>query len=168
MIIFQYGAELYPTEARGVGIAFSSFLGSTGLTVIPFINYLGTQWLVLPIVIMGVMCIVGGLLTLRLPETLDAKLPQTIEEGEEFGKDFVGWKSLFSLVYPWYKNLHFFQTISRLFYDLTRLYMFPDSNTRPHVEEDDADTVSKTQSDVIDLKLSRDTIIASSEELFRC
>lgn len=92
MIIFQYGAELYPTEARGVGIALSSFLGSIGLTVIPFINYLGTQWLLLPIIIMGVLSVVGGVVTLRLPETFDAKLPQTMEEGEEFGKDFAGWK----------------------------------------------------------------------------
>lgn len=29
--------------------------------------------------------------TLKLPESLNAKLPQTMEEGEQFGKDFNGW-----------------------------------------------------------------------------
>ena len=32
-------------------------------------------------------------MTLRLPETLNEKLPQTLEEGEEFGKNFQ-WFSL--------------------------------------------------------------------------
>ncbi|XP_057364698.1 carcinine transporter-like [Daphnia carinata] len=91
MIIFQFGGELYPTEVRGVGIGLASFLGGIGLTLIPFINYLGTQWLVLPIVMMGAFSVAGGIVTLKLPETLGAKLPQTLEEGEDFGKDFKGW-----------------------------------------------------------------------------
>lgn len=44
--------------------------------------------LVLPLVVMGVISAIGGVVGLRLPETLFKKLPQTIEEGEEFGKDF--------------------------------------------------------------------------------
>jgi hypothetical protein len=31
---------------------------------------------------------VGGLSGLRLPETLHHRLPQTVEDGEEFGKDW--------------------------------------------------------------------------------
>ena len=92
MVIFQFGGELYPTEVRGLGIGLASHLGGVGLTIIPFVNYLGSQWLVLPILIMGVFSLVGGLVTLKLPETLDAKLPQTLSEGEEFGKDFSGWR----------------------------------------------------------------------------
>nr|CAH0103622.1 unnamed protein product [Daphnia galeata] len=91
MIIFQFGGEMYPTVVRGVGIGLASFLGGIGLTLIPFINYLGTQWLVLPIVMMGSFSVAGGIVTLKLPETLGAKLPQTLEEGEDFGKDFEGW-----------------------------------------------------------------------------
>jgi len=88
MIIFQFGGELYPTEVRGVGIGAASFLGGISLAIIPFVNFLGTHWLALPIVIMGVFSIMGGLMSLRLPETLNEKLPQTLAEGEEFGKDF--------------------------------------------------------------------------------
>ena len=44
--------------------------------------------LVLPLVVMGIISAIGGVVGLRLPETLFKKLPQTMEEGEEFGKDF--------------------------------------------------------------------------------
>lgn len=37
---------------------------------------------------MGIISVVGGLSGLRLPETLHHRLPQTVEEGEAFGKDF--------------------------------------------------------------------------------
>jgi len=43
---------------------------------------------VLPLVILGVVSVVGGLSGLRLPETLHHRLPQTVEDGEEFGKDW--------------------------------------------------------------------------------
>ncbi len=37
---------------------------------------------------MGAVSVVRGLTSLRLPETLHHRLPQTVEEGEEFGKDW--------------------------------------------------------------------------------
>lgn len=37
---------------------------------------------------MGCISVVGGFCGLRLPETLHHRLPQTLEEGEEFGKDW--------------------------------------------------------------------------------
>lgn len=37
---------------------------------------------------MGLVSVVGGFTGLRLPETLHYPLPQTLEEGEEFGKDW--------------------------------------------------------------------------------
>ncbi|XP_071515352.1 LOW QUALITY PROTEIN: carcinine transporter-like [Panulirus ornatus] len=88
LIIYPFAAEQYPTEVRGVGIGFSSYVGGLGLVIIPFINYLGTEMLVLPLLIMGVVSAVGGVLTFRLPETLQQKLPNTMAEGEAFGKDF--------------------------------------------------------------------------------
>lgn len=35
---------------------------------------------------MGSLSVIGGLSGFRLPETLHHRLPQTLEEGEEFGK----------------------------------------------------------------------------------
>lgn len=42
----------------------------------------------MPLLIMGTISVIGGLSGLRLPETLHYPLPQTVEEGEEFGKDW--------------------------------------------------------------------------------
>ncbi|CAH2988795.1 unnamed protein product [Chilo suppressalis] len=88
LIIYPYAGELYPTELRGIGIGTSAYIGGLGLIIIPFVNYLGSSNLVLPLVVMGVLSVIGGLSCLRLPETLHTSLPQTAEEGEEFGKDW--------------------------------------------------------------------------------
>lgn len=88
LIIYPFAGELYPTQARGVGIGFSSYVGGLGLIIIPFITYLGKENLRLPLVIMGCVVIAGGFTGLRLPETLHHRLPQTLEEGEEFGKNW--------------------------------------------------------------------------------
>ncbi|XP_050687344.1 carcinine transporter-like [Eriocheir sinensis] len=97
LIIYPFAAEQYPTEVRGVGIGFSAYVGGLGLVIIPFINYLGTEMLVLPLLIMGVVSAVGGVLAFRLPETLQQKLPNTLAEGEAFGKDFA-WSNCLTCV----------------------------------------------------------------------
>ena len=45
--------------------------------------------MVLPLMIMGGLMVAGGLCALTLPETLHQHLPQTLEEGELFGKNVV-------------------------------------------------------------------------------
>ncbi|TMW39736.1 hypothetical protein DOY81_015185, partial [Sarcophaga bullata] len=88
LIIYPFAGELYPTQVRGIGIGVSSYVGGLGLIVIPFVTYLGKENLKLPLVIMGFVSMLGGITGLRLPETLHQRLPQTIEEGEEFGKEW--------------------------------------------------------------------------------
>lgn len=53
-----------------------------------FSFFQGKENLKLPLVIMGFVSVLGGFTSLRLPETLHHRLPQTIDEGEEFGKDW--------------------------------------------------------------------------------
>ncbi|XP_050458332.1 carcinine transporter isoform X1 [Cataglyphis hispanica] len=88
LIIYPFAGELYPTQLRGVAIGFSAYISGLGLIIIPFVTYLGKENLVLPLVILGAVSVIGGLSGLRLPETLHYRLPQTIEEGELFGKDW--------------------------------------------------------------------------------
>lgn len=40
LIIYPFAGELYPTQARGIGIGTSSYIGGLGLIGIPFITYL--------------------------------------------------------------------------------------------------------------------------------
>lgn len=40
LIVYPFAGELYPTEIRGVGIGFSSYVGGIGLIIIPFVTYL--------------------------------------------------------------------------------------------------------------------------------
>ena len=39
----------------------------------------------IPLILFGVVTLIGGLLTLLLPETLGSKLPDTIAEAEDLG-----------------------------------------------------------------------------------
>ncbi|PSN48030.1 Carcinine transporter [Blattella germanica] len=88
LIIYPFAGELYPTQLRGIGIGMSAYIAGLGLIIIPFVTYLGTEMLVLPLVILGVVSVIGGISGLRLPETLHHRLPQTVDEGEDFGKDW--------------------------------------------------------------------------------
>lgn len=47
----------------------------------------GGDMMVLPLIIMGVLLVAGGVTSLLLPETLNQHLPQTLQDGEEMGLD---------------------------------------------------------------------------------
>ena len=50
---------------------------------VPFQNKV---WKPLPFFVFGGFALAAGILTLLLPETLNQKMPETIEEGEKFGR----------------------------------------------------------------------------------
>ncbi|KAG8305763.1 hypothetical protein J6590_062071 [Homalodisca vitripennis] len=83
----QYAAELLPTVVRAQGVALIHIMGYVASILAPFVVYLAYVSPQLPLLVLGVLGIVGGVLALFLPETMDQELPQTMTDGENFGKD---------------------------------------------------------------------------------
>ncbi|XP_030850132.1 organic cation transporter protein-like [Strongylocentrotus purpuratus] len=98
-VLFLYTVELYPTSIRNLlmyndnilcegevdppwlPVYFSRVAG----IISPLILTLSKYWRPLPMVIYGAAGVAVGFSTLLLPETRGRKLPDTLEEGENFG-----------------------------------------------------------------------------------
>lgn len=81
----QYAAELLPTVVRAQGVALIHIMGYVASIVAPFVVYLANISQDLPLLILGILGILGGLLCLFLPETMNTEMPQTLQDGENFG-----------------------------------------------------------------------------------
>ncbi|XP_037320836.2 solute carrier family 22 member 7-like isoform X1 [Pungitius pungitius] len=81
--VILYTAELYPTVVRQNGLGYTNLMGRVGVSVAPLILLLGDVWTVLPQVIISSVAIVSGLASLLLPETLNARLPETVDDVEK-------------------------------------------------------------------------------------
>lgn len=84
--VYIFTTEQFPTPVRNVGLGASSMVARFGGILAPYINVLADIWKPFPLIIFGSLAFIGGLLSLYLPETLGKTLPETIEEGENFGK----------------------------------------------------------------------------------
>jgi hypothetical protein len=82
----QYAAELLPTVVRAQGVAFIHIMGYVASILAPFIVFLSHIMVELPLIVLGLLGIFGGCLSLFLPETLNHELPQSLSDGEEFGR----------------------------------------------------------------------------------
>ncbi|CAG0896132.1 unnamed protein product [Cyprideis torosa] len=80
---YMYTGELYPTTIRGMGIGTAAAMSRIGGMVSPFIAALAEVDQSLPNLIFGGASIVAGLVLLKLPETMNKKLPGTIAEAKE-------------------------------------------------------------------------------------
>ncbi|XP_078000073.1 organic cation transporter protein-like [Glandiceps talaboti] len=85
-MLYVYTAELFPTPVRSVGIGLCSMFARIGGILAPQLLLMATIWKSLPAMIFGIAAIIAGILILPLPETRGKKLPETMEEGERFGK----------------------------------------------------------------------------------
>nr|XP_022915749.1 organic cation transporter protein-like [Onthophagus taurus] len=83
----QYAAELLPTVVRAQGVALIHIMGYVSSILAPFIVYLANISPSFPLLILGGIGIIGGILALFLPETLGHELPQNLQDGENFGLD---------------------------------------------------------------------------------
>lgn len=84
--IYVFTAEQFPTVIRNVGLGASSTFARIGGVIAPCVIHLSEIWMPLPFVIFGTCVLLGGMLSLLLPETLNKKLPESIQDGELFGK----------------------------------------------------------------------------------
>lgn len=71
---------------RSGGVGTFSMLSRFGAIVAPFVPLLRRVSSSLPLIVFGAFAFISGVLSLKLPETLGANLPDTIEEAENIGK----------------------------------------------------------------------------------
>lgn len=83
----QYAAEVLPTVVRAQGVGFIHIMGYVAAISSPGVVFLGTINQSIPLWILGFFGVFGGVLVLFLPETLGKTLPQTLDDGEQFGLD---------------------------------------------------------------------------------
>ncbi|XP_022921127.1 organic cation transporter protein [Onthophagus taurus] len=84
-IVYNYSAELFPTVVRNSALGLGSMCARLSGAMTPLITLLDSFDPTLPAMIFGVIALISGFLTLFLPETLGSPMPQSIEDGENFG-----------------------------------------------------------------------------------
>ncbi|XP_014226145.1 organic cation transporter protein isoform X1 [Trichogramma pretiosum] len=84
--VYLYSGELFPTVVRNIGVGTSSMCARIGSMLAPFVVALAATQSWIPPVIFGVMPTIGAALCFLLPETAGCELPETLEDGENFGK----------------------------------------------------------------------------------
>ncbi|XP_055944940.1 organic cation transporter 1-like [Argiope bruennichi] len=87
MAIYLQSSELYPTPVRSVAMGITGAVGCAAIVVAPYIVYLAVFGKYIPFLVIGLTAVLASFSGTFLPETLDEILPQTIQDGETFGKN---------------------------------------------------------------------------------
>lgn len=74
-ICYVYSAELFPTVVRQTGVGLVSMSARVGGIIAPLIRLLEVYHSSIPLVIYGVTPLIGSVLCILLPETLNTELP---------------------------------------------------------------------------------------------
>ncbi|KAH8381993.1 hypothetical protein KR009_001276 [Drosophila setifemur] len=88
--VYIFSTEQFPTVVRNVALGAASMVARISSMLAPFLNYLGSIWSPLPLLICGSLSLAAGLLSLLLPETHNKPMLETIADGERFGKKTKG------------------------------------------------------------------------------
>lgn len=114
-IIYNYTAELFPTVIRNTALGIGSMCARLSGALTPLIGLLVREHFknikstlandsvilqdsfdkTLPTIIFASLALISGALSLLLPETLGKPMPQTLQEGEDFGKGDTACSSCF-------------------------------------------------------------------------
>ncbi|EDW91444.1 organic cation transporter protein [Drosophila yakuba] len=84
--VYLYGGELFPTVVRSSGVGLCSMVGRVGSIVAPLIVDLAAYGLWVAPLIFGIFSVLAIIATIFLPETRGSPLPETLEDGETFGR----------------------------------------------------------------------------------
>ncbi|KAJ8307493.1 hypothetical protein KUTeg_015577 [Tegillarca granosa] len=90
-LMFVFTPEMFPTTNRSFILGLSNMVGRLGGMASPYIASLGqlidTQFgRALPVIVFGCVMILCGLLSLLLPETMNRKLPENVQQAIELGE----------------------------------------------------------------------------------
>ncbi|XP_017873195.1 PREDICTED: organic cation transporter protein [Drosophila arizonae] len=86
-VIYNYSAELFPTVVRNSAMGLGSMCARLSGALTPLITLLGDSFdPKIPAVLFGVVALVSGFWVMFLPETMNKPMPESIEDGENFGK----------------------------------------------------------------------------------
>nr|KAG5711087.1 hypothetical protein BaRGS_004731 [Batillaria attramentaria] len=88
--VWLFSSELFPTVIRNSGIGASSVFARVGGIMAPYIANLGQSIggeaaTAVPLVIFGAAAMIAGVLLLCLPETLNRRLPETVQDAIDMG-----------------------------------------------------------------------------------
>ncbi|XP_043263415.1 organic cation transporter protein [Colletes gigas] len=85
-VIYNYTAELFPTVVRNTALGVGSMCARLSGALTPMIMLLDSLNPKVPAILFGFVALISGFLSLYLPETVNQPMPETIEDGENFGK----------------------------------------------------------------------------------
>ena len=85
--VYLYTSELYPTSIRGTAVGISSTIARFGGITATLLFGLAAVWPPFPLVIMGAVATVAGVLAVFFPETTGEELPETMEDALNIGKN---------------------------------------------------------------------------------
>ena len=86
-IVYVYTAELFPTTIRNTSIGACSTIARVGGIMANLVGLLAPYWGPAPMVVMGIVAVIAGTAALKLPETVGRRLPETMKEAIDIGKD---------------------------------------------------------------------------------
>jgi len=86
VVAYIQAMEVFPTSVRQSGIGFCSFISQMISIGGPYAMAAGSINVMIPYMIMMLICLAGSIATSFLPETLGAKLPETLEDANQFGR----------------------------------------------------------------------------------